>query len=156
MKLNCDICGKEGVVAIIMLEGAKMNSCTRCTAHGKVIYNFHEEIKESKSVTNNSTKAEEVEEIAENFGRIIRSGCDKLGLPMAVVAERINEKESYLENIERGHIKPTLSVARKLEKELGIKIIEKIVEEVTPTTINDKELKKDITLADFIVEKKKK
>jgi ribosome-binding protein aMBF1 (putative translation factor) len=54
-----------------------------------------------------------------------------MGLPLEVLAERINEKESYLRSIEHGKMSPTLLVARKLEKELGVKLVETVTEEVT-------------------------
>jgi ribosome-binding protein aMBF1 (putative translation factor) len=41
---------------------------------------------------------------------------------------KIGEKENYLEAIEQERVKPTLATAKKLEKFLGIKLIEKEVE----------------------------
>ena len=51
-------------------------------------------------------------------------------------------------------MKPTLEVAHKLEKELGVKLIEKLVEEVGPTAAVS--ASKGITLADFVVTEKKR
>ncbi len=149
--MDCEICGRGESVAIISVEGAKMNACRNCSSHGKMIYNLRDEPKKEKPT---SSKTQEVEDIIENYAKLIHGKRESMGLPIPVVAERINEKESYLENIERGHMKPTLAVAHKLEKELGIKLIEKVVEEVSSPV--DPGVSKDITLADFIVTDKKR
>ncbi|MBS3067797.1 TIGR00270 family protein [Candidatus Micrarchaeota archaeon] len=149
--MDCEICGRGESVAIILIEGAKMNTCRNCSSHGKIIYNLRDEPKKEKPI---SSKTQEVEDIVENYAKLIHSKREGMGLPIPVVAERINEKESYLENIERGHMKPTLEVAHKLEKELGVKLIEKLVEEVGPTAAVS--ASKGITLADFVVTEKKR
>ena len=42
----------------------------------------------------------------------------------AVLAELCNEKESFLDRIEKGGARPGDGLARKLDKELGIKLLE--------------------------------
>lgn len=156
MKSTCDICGRDQVMAIVMLEGAKLAACGRCSSHGKVLYKISSESDETKTEAFVSTRpAQQTEELAENFAKIIRSKRESLGLPLPVIAERINEKESYLENIERGHMRPTLAVAKKLEHELGIKLIEMNVEEAVPAA-RPGGMSNAVTLADFVVFDKKK
>ncbi len=150
--MDCEICGRGEAVAIVLIEGAKMGTCRRCFPHGKLVYNLKDEPAKEKIIS--TKQQQETEEIVETFGRLIHNKREVLGLPIAVIAERINEKESYLENIERGHLKPTLTVAKKLEKELGVKLIEKVVEEVGSTA--SPSASKDVTLADFVVIDKKK
>ena len=151
MVSGCEICGRGEAVAIISIEGAKMAACRACSSHGKILYRVEEE-KLEKVVS--IAKTQEVEDIVETYAKLIHSKRESIGLPIPVVAERINERESYLENIERGHLKPTIAVARKLEKELGVKLIEKVVEEVGSTAVAS--ASKDITLGDFIVTEKKR
>ncbi len=153
MNSSCEICGREDVVAVISLEGAKMQACRNCSSHGKILYKLSQESKPEKT-TAATAQAKQSEEIVENFGQTIRNGRDKLGLPVAVVAERINERESYIEQIERGHLRPTAAVAKKLEHELGIKLVEKVVEEAAPSAGNPNK-SHEITLADYVEVKKK-
>ncbi|HIH22553.1 TPA: hypothetical protein HA238_02400, partial [Candidatus Micrarchaeota archaeon] len=47
--------------------------------------------------------------------------------------ERINEKESFIDHIEKGKVHPTLDVAKKIGKELGIKLVEQVKKEVSPS-----------------------
>ena len=86
-------------------------------------------------------------------GKIIRDARDRLGLTTAVVAERINEKHGYLERVERGELAPTLALAKKLEKELGIKLVEKVTSSITPTL--SKQKFSEPTLGDLIDEGEK-
>ena len=78
-----------------------------------------------------------------------------MGLPVSVVAERINEKQSYLERIEREEIEPTFPVAKKLEKELRVKLIEKVAGSIAPTAQASKKFSAQ-TLGDLLESEKKK
>lgn len=100
----------------------------------------------------------ESEEIVEGYGKIIRNARDKSGLGIGVIAERINERESFIDAIENERLAPTLEIARKLQRELGIKLIEKVEKEVT-SEIQKKGKFSEPTLADalfFEKQKKKK
>jgi len=96
------------------------------------------------------------EEIIEGYGKIIISAREKLGLPIAVVAERLKEKESYLHAIEHERLNPTIEVAKKLEKELGIKLIEKVSSSMAPSTSKSQSKFQPPTLGDMVDFKKKK
>ncbi len=125
VEMNCDICGKNNATAIAMVESAQVAVCKTCTKFGKVLHRI-EDVSESEigEITSITHAAEE--EIIENYSVVIRKKREELRLPLAVVAERIGEKESFLEKVERGSLLPALPVAKKLEKELGIKLIEKV------------------------------
>lgn len=132
VEMDCDICGKHKSTAIAIVEGAQVAVCNACTRFGTVLHLLSPDI----ALVGESVRAPapiESEEIVENYAKIVRSKREKMGLPLAVVAERIREKESYLEKIEKGALLPSLSVARKLEHELGVKLVETTKEEVAPT-----------------------
>ena len=63
------------------------------------------------------------------FSYIIKNAREKSGMTRKQVAEKIKEKESAIERIERGNT-PEEKVARKLEKILGIKILGYVEEKV--------------------------
>jgi len=123
-ELYCDICGKTPVRAQILIEGARLLACGACMRGGKVLHSFEEE--GPIALPSAPASIESSEEIKDGFGNLIKNAREKTGLPLAVVAERINEKESYLQAIEHERLMPTLEVARKLEKELGVKLVEKV------------------------------
>jgi putative transcription factor len=158
--LYCDICGKAPVRAQILLEGAKLLACGSCMRGGKILHRF---IDDETGAGGPGTAAggpytvvEATEEIIEEFGKILRSARERIGLPLSVVAERIREKESYLHAIEGGRLVPTLEVARKLEKELGVKLIERTSATVAPTGPGASKAYTPPTLADMVDVKKKK
>ena len=151
--LYCDICGRTPVRAQILVEGAKMLACAACMRSGKVLHRFEED--QPPPSDSPTIVMESSEEIAEGYGRKIINARERLKLPISVVAERLKEKESYLHAIEHERLAPTLEVARKLEKELGIKLVEKVSASVTPSGPAPKRFSEP-TLADMLETKKKK
>ena len=156
--LFCDICGRTPVRAQILLEGAKLLACGSCARSGKIIQRIDEEdgaplvMGQSGSSTPGFDSGED---IVDGWGRIIREGRDRIHLPLSVVAERINEKESYLAHIESGQVSPSLEMARKLEKELKIRLIEKSLSSVSPSVASGGKYSPP-TLADLLTSEKKK
>ena len=150
--LYCDICGKSPVRAQILIEGAKLLACGACMRSGKILIRFDEE---PKVAPVEKSPMESSEEIVEGYGRSIKNAREKLQLPLSVVAERINEKESFLHAIEGERLPPTIEVARKLEKELGIKLVEKVAASVSGTASPSKGFSAP-TLGDMVESKKKK
>jgi putative transcription factor len=156
--LFCDICGRGTVRAQILVEGAKLLACGACMGTGKVLQRFHED-EAGAPVMEATRQAPEMggEEIVEDCAAVIRHARDRTGLPLSVVAERISEKESYLDAIENGRLMPSLAAARKLEKELGIKLIEKSGPSVAPSAAASPSGKFSTpTLADMLAPEKKK
>ena len=150
--LYCDVCGKTPVRAQILVEGAKLLACAACSRSGKVLQRFDDESKVPSSSV--STVMESTEELTEGYGKIISNARERLKLPLSVVAERIREKESYLNAIEHERFVPTLEVARKLEHELKIRLVEKVSATVSPSSVPSKFTPP--TLADMLDSKPKK
>lgn len=137
---RCDICGKHAAMAIISIEGARMSACRNCKGHGKVIHILElEEIGGGSAgggmqyATPTQPNIMEREDLVDGYSQLIRQKREKLGLPLAVLAERISEKESFIDHIEKGKVRPTLDVAKKIGRELGIKLVEQVKEEVSPS-----------------------
>lgn len=152
-ELSCDICGNTPVRAQILVEGAKLLACARCMKTGKVIHRFHEE--EPTQAPESRPTGEATEEIVEDYAKIIKTARQKMKLHLSVVAERIREKESYLHAIENGRLSPTIEVAKKLEKELGIKLIEKVESSTGPSASSSSKFSEP-TLGDMVSKKKEK
>jgi putative transcription factor len=153
--LYCDICGKTPVRAQILVEGAKLLACARCMRSGKILHTFDEE-GGAPAAAAAYAPAGESDEILEDYARIIHGARERAGLPLSVVAERIKEKESYLHAIEGGRLVPTIEVARKLEKELGIKLVEKSAPSIAASGAAGTRSFTPPTLGDMVVPKKKK
>jgi len=128
-ELSCDICGNTPIRAQILLEGAKLLACARCMKSGKIIHLFSDEesaggiLKARPAYLPPSAATDE--EIVENWGAVIRKARQKANLTIEELASRISERANYMHAIENGRIMPTLETAKKIEKELKIKLIEK-------------------------------
>jgi putative transcription factor len=146
----CEICGKEIKKAKqAIIEGSLLNVCDACAAFGKVIP--EEKIMPQKKKIKEE-KEEEIE-IVENFPEIFRKLREKLGLTQDEFAKKVNEKESEIRKIEAGKILPSLELASKIEKQYGVKLIEKKEVELHEKR---EEKKLDLTLGDVIKLKKRK
>jgi putative transcription factor len=125
---ECEICGRNvDDLFEIKVEGALMLVCEKCSRGKSVIHQFEKETKHAMpSYAAPSGRGSEGEdEIVENYGEVIRNAREALGLPVRVLAEKINETESSLARIERQKSPPSEKVTKKLEKELGIKLTAK-------------------------------
>jgi putative transcription factor len=150
--LECELCGRKikGKAYIVKIDNAEVLACEECAAGKEVVRVIGVESSETKPKPKKETKVEE-EEIVMDYGERIRKAREQLKIPLKVLAERINEKESYLKRIEDQEVLPSEEVARKLEKELGIKLFEKVEEKNIKT-----EAPKNLSLEDIATKKEKK
>lgn len=150
--MNCELCGQKPAVYDSEIEGTTMNVCEDCVRFGS---------SKKKRNTNNvnivlkEKKQEQKEPIfmfVQGYGAIVKRAREKLGLKQEEMAKRLNERESLLHQIESEHIKPSIDTARKLQRELRIKILEEIkdVEEQKKFGLGKSE---ELTLGHFIRKK---
>ena len=146
--MRCELCGAEGNLFRAKVEGTELNVCSNCGKFGKVL----EPVRNKKEIAEKKTeKIEKTEEylemIVSDFSKIIREKREGLGLNQKDFAKKISEKESFLHKMETGELKPSIDIARKLERLLGIKLVEEYKEE------HDKgaNVKSDtLTIGDFV------
>ena len=121
---DCEICGRSSdVLYVVDLEGARMSVCERCSRGKSIVSKIGSE---QEAPTRTFAREEEPEEeVVEGYGEKIRKAREALGIPMKVLAERINEKESNLIRVENERTLPTEKLVLKLERELNIKLITK-------------------------------
>ncbi len=144
---GCEVCGEGEGIYYVLIEGAKLWTCSSCSNAGRIL-------QAPAPPQRKTQKKEERElEIVPDYDSRIRNSRNRMRLPLAVVAERINEKEGYLARIEEGKTIPSETIAFKLEKELGIKLFE---ETVKAGYKFDSGRGKETTLGDLVVIKKKK
>ncbi len=148
--MECEICGSQEAGYLILVEGAKMNVCTDCSSSGKLL----RAPVPPKGRDDAPQREREEIEVVEGYGKLISDARRKLGLPIEVLAERINEKMSFLERIEHEKTLPDEKIAHKLQKELGIKLLQGVVNTSGGTT---SQAKGGMTLGDILeIEKREK
>lgn len=151
IRINCDLCGKiEENLKRAIIESIELNVCNECSRFGKVLGPVKEGfVKQSSRKI--EPKEEKVELLVENYAEIIKRKRESMNLTQKDFANKINEKEATIHKIETGSLEPPLSLAKKLEKMLNIKLIEEHEERHAAFK---KRKEEGFTLGDFIKLKK--
>ena len=149
----CDMCGAEGQLFKVNIEDTELAVCKNCSKFGKVISVVQQPIKEKNHVKKyEQPEAEFMDIIAENYAKKIKTKRESLGLTQKEFAKKINEKESVIHQIESKHSEPSLSLAKKIQKYLKIRLIEEYEEKHEHIKHSKAEA---FTIGDFIKVKKK-
>ena len=150
--MECEICGADGAGYIILVEGAKLTVCQDCSGSGKLI-RAPAPVRDPDALPARAGKVEM--EVVDGYGAVIAAARKRMGLPLEVLAERINEKHSFLERVEHEKTLPDEKLAHKLERELGIKLLQE-VSSGTAVDVKDRQ-GKGMTLGDILeIQMKKK
>ncbi len=166
---RCEIC--DGIIwgrgVKVIIEGAKIIVCQNCAQHGKRIINKApnippRKVESSKKTSTAKSLKSRIEpqnelEIVEDYNIKIRKVRLSLGLNQDQFAQKLNEKPSLLKRIETGKTKPSIKLAKKMEKIYGIKLIT-TSETIDTSAQVDKYLKKSsgTSLGDIAFVRKKK
>lgn len=135
--MGCDMCGADGQMFNVIIEGTDMVVCSNCSKYGKVKTRVKskEEIKFNskrnkinEQIKINNKRPEIISIISSDYAEKIKRAREKLKLKQEEVAKRIAEKESLLHNIESGNFEPSMKTAKKLENFFNIKLIERYEE----------------------------
>ena len=94
-------------------------------------------------------------EIVEDYAKRIRNARTKNNLTQEQFAQKINEKPSLLRRIEAGKAKPTIKLAKKLEKSYDIMLL-KEADEIEVNTSQFMKKSTGTSLGDIAFIKKKK
>lgn len=148
---HCELCGKETALFKVAIEGTDMFVCSNCAKFGQIKERPKIPAPAAQKIFPQAKSLEPALEVTEvivkDYAKKIRQAREKLGLNQEDFAKKINEKESLLQKMETGTFEPSLALARKLEKLLGLKLIEKFEEKKLSFA---KESSEGMTLGDFI------
>jgi len=155
IEMQCEICGREvPFLKKVKIGTAVMNVCERCRSFGEEVREVRRE-EPQKRVTRSSPRTATAEFFAEelipNYSEVIREARKRKGMTQEDLAKKIKEKVSLIKKIENGELTPEEKVVKKLEKELDIKLMERVE---TPR-IERKEMKESLTLGDVVVVRRK-
>ena len=138
----CELCGKETSLLRSVIEGAALNVCQNCSKYGKVI-----ETKILNQTKRSVIKNEIVEDIVDNYNKIIKNKREQMGINLKDFALKLNEKENLISKIENGSLKPDFKLALKIGKFLNISLIHS---ELNSNEIVTKNKSQGLTIGDFI------
>jgi len=159
MPCYCEICGRridnERQCRKVVLDNAVVIVCPQCynrlVKQGKAKPYIEKPVVQNQKRwvrTNVSRKLlEDMYEIVEDYAERIRRARQKLGWSQAVLAQKLRVSENVIKRIESGRLKPSIELARKMEKLLGIVLLEPIVEESTSYSTGEEDY---LTIGDII------
>ncbi|MFC1753095.1 multiprotein bridging factor aMBF1 [Thermoproteota archaeon] len=152
--MQCDMCGRDSRLVKAKIEGTILDVCPKCAEFGEVIKTVRPVFLQKKKPILRKQLKEKVEMVVPNYYSIMKKAREKRGLKQEEVAQKLSERESLYVKIEKGQIKPSLQLAKKLENFFHIKLIEQY-EEKMHANVGSGQIKKDgFTIADFIKTKK--
>jgi putative transcription factor len=153
---HCEICGKDTALNRCKIEGCEMSVCINCSRFGEKILGqssatnyFQKKILQKPLQQEKGSESELF--IGKSAGNKIKNAREEKGLTQEQLAKAIAEKASVIQRIESGHMSPAISTAEKLEKFLGISIVEESEETETRRESPDKE--EGFTIADLLKKK---
>ena len=140
---ECPICG--GIIwgrgQKVLIEGAKMTVCNACAQHGTRIKSGAPKNMQKREVSKKPSKPtyntpsykpkdnfDELELVAD-FAERIRNARIKSKLSQELFAQKLHEKLSLMKRIETGKAKPTIPLAKKIEKTYNITLLQKSSQE---------------------------
>ena len=127
--MNCEMCGTESNLINSLVEGVELKVCKNCSAFGKNIKRPIRKLPSSSSpssrpIFQKKPEREIVQVIIDDFSTVIKDKREKMGLKQKELAKYLAERESLIHKMESGNIAPSIELARKLERQLSIKLIE--------------------------------
>ncbi|MBN1646074.1 TIGR00270 family protein [Candidatus Woesearchaeota archaeon] len=130
----CEMCGNAESRYIGEVEGSKVTLCEKCRGLAENVTEIPQEYpkkkKENRQISENNIlqneRGEYVQMIVPGFHCIVKNAREKTGLKQKEFAQKIGEKESLVHKIESGQYKPSIPLARKLERALQIHLVETV------------------------------
>lgn len=145
---ECELCGKQiKDIYVVVVEDVELRVCAK-DAKGKKVVAMHNADEKQPIGKRVKVKKDEEQQLPENYGALIHKARENMKLPIKVLAEMLNEKETLLTRVENQETMPSIELTKKLERSLKIKLIESSgtqSERVSTSKKNEK-----VTLGDFI------
>lgn len=145
-EMICEMCGKESdIVRTIFLEGAQLKVCKECSRFGessegksspkkgkggvaptRAVVAERLQARERRMRSRDVFQEETVIDLVPDYDRIIRDARMARDLKQDELASRVNEKSSVIAQLENGSMRPSDQLIKKLERELNIKLTERV------------------------------
>ena len=140
----CEMCGAEKKLVTALIEGVELKVCKKCSSFGTIVKK--PVIKKKLVIKEKKPEREVIQVIREDYPKIIRGKRERLGLKQKEFAKFLAERESLIHKIEAGTYTPSLDMARKMEKQLGIYLVQN--KQIEPQKLQTKTEK--LTIGDMI------
>ena len=88
-------------------------------------------------------------EVVEDYAEKVRRARERLGLSQRELAQKVRVGENVIKRIEAGTLVPPIDLARRLERVLGVKLLEPVVEEELEASPRSRKDEFYLTLGDI-------
>lgn len=131
---GCEICGQtEETLTEKTVSQATLMVCSDCSGEetseqsntgdsSSTKYSTSSTNTTNSSGEDDGSSFEELDELKWNYGDVIEKARNRQGLTLLDLADRLNEKESHLREVENGNRQPSEDLQNRLENELGISL----------------------------------
>lgn len=113
---ECEICGSRATRKA-EIDGVILSVCNDCAKLGSPVVEAVKIRAKSKREIDSSRY------IDPGYPELIKKAREKREMKIEELARQLNEKESVISRLERGHFSPSFDLAKKLEDFLEIKLI---------------------------------
>lgn len=152
MTLYCEICGRElgqSEAKRVVVEGSLLIVCQDCFTklskkttvreeQRKPIIHRDKGLVKKTQFSQPRQRSIEEYEVVEDYATRVKTARERIGWSQEVLAQKIGEGVNVVKRIETGKLKPSIELAKKLEKILGVRLLEPVVDEETKTTTRSK------------------
>jgi putative transcription factor len=156
----CELCGTEvSRTKNVAIESTVLAACNECARFGQEVSTpvvrrgslppviaQRLEARQRRQTPRDVYSVPPASELAEDFPMRIREAREVRGWKQADLGAKINEKASVIAKLESGAMTPGDSLVKKLERELGIKLTEKL----EPVVVKKTPISGGITLGDLV------
>lgn len=156
----CELCGAEvSRTKNVAIESSVLAVCNDCARFGQEVsasvvrrgslppvITQRLEARQRRQTPRDVYATPAVQELAEDFPMRIREAREARGWKQTDLGAKINERASVIAKLESGAITPGDSLVKKLERELGIKLMEKL----EPVVVKKTPPSGGITLGDLV------
>jgi|SRR3989344_7258342 len=146
----CEMCGRENSLVKALVEGVELTVCVACAKFGTVRSRVQERAYHSKPVVDKGPEFK----VASDFAARLRKVREGLGLKQEDFAKYLNERVSVVAKWENGDLEPSVEMAKKVGKVLGMNFIEQMEE--VPVHVEKRSNSDELTLGDFVKIRKRK
>lgn len=135
----CELCGKEtDRTTAVIIEGTTLRVCRECVRFGDTLKSSKKEMPVRSAIVERLEQrqrrmrpkdvyvGEETIELVVDYPKLIKEARMAREWKQETLAAKINEKTSVINKLERGDIRPDDALIKKIEKELGITLTEKV------------------------------
>jgi len=128
--MQCELCGKESHdCRLAIIDGVKMMVCPKCLSYGKEVPRTT--LSPAKHVAKKKLSAEDIykkmdKELVPDWNQRIKNARMKKNLTREQLGALVGERTVTIAKIENGDLRPSDETIKKLEKILGITLLEEV------------------------------